>query len=80
MEVKTIKGIDEDTWADFKSIAAKNKVKTGEMFKMMLKEYKKKSEDIWNKILKHKPILTKRECEAMEITIKELRKEQGWRV
>jgi len=80
MEVKTIKGIDEDTWSSFKSVAAKNKMKTGEMFKVLLKEYEKKSNSVWDVILSHKPILSKKQYEEFETTIKELRKEQGWRV
>lgn len=41
-DVRSIKGIDEETWAEFKSLAAKNKMKLGEMFTIMVRDFAKK--------------------------------------
>lgn len=80
MEVKTIKNIDDDTWASFKGLAAKNKLKAGQMFKVMVNEYAKKSSGFWNKVLNHKPILTAKEANQLERATSEMRKEKGWRI
>ena len=41
-KVITIKGIDDETWAKFKSMAALHKLRLGEMFTMLVNEYAKK--------------------------------------
>ena len=79
-EVKTMKGVDDATWARFKSMAAQNNMKAGQMFKLMVEEHTKKSERLWEKILNHKSILTKKEADLFEQTVKAMRKENGWRI
>ena len=79
VEVKTIKNIDEETWAEFKSLAAKNKVKLGIFFKILLKEYEKNSRLFWNEILNGEKILSDKEAEGMEEVVKELREKRRWR-
>ncbi len=77
--VKTIKGIDENTWFEFKSLAAKNKMKTGEFFEKLVEEYKDKADKSWWNILNSGKILSDEEADAMEETVKRLRKEKGFR-
>ena len=78
-EVKTIKDIDEETWAEFKSLAAKNRVNLGVFFKMVLKEYEKNSELFWDKVLSVEKIWSDEEAEDMEKIAKKVRKERSWR-
>tara|TARA_Y100000034_G_C6529719_1_gene228212 strand:+ start:223 stop:465 length:243 start_codon:yes stop_codon:yes gene_type:complete len=80
MTLKTIKGINENSWAEFKSLAAKNKIKMGLLFERMLEDYKKKSEESWNLILSGKKILSDKEAENMKKTIEESRREYGFRI
>lgn len=79
-EVRTMKGVDDNTWAEFKSIAAQNQMKAGQMFKLMVDEYRKKSALAWDKILNHKSILSKKEIDKFEAAVKKVRKEYGWRI
>ncbi len=78
-EIKTIKDIDDESWAEFKSLAARNKMKLGSFFRMLLGEYEKTSKFFWKDILYCEKILTDKEAEDMENIIKEVRKEYGFR-
>ncbi len=80
VEVKTIKDIDEDTWNTFKELAAKNNTKLGNFFKTMVKEYEKNVESPWEIILSGKKILSTKEALQLEKSVKEVRKEYGFRV
>lgn len=40
---------------------------------------KKKLPDWWARVRAHKPILSAKECDEMEKTMNEFRKEYGWR-
>ena len=77
--VKTIKGVDEEAWSEFKSLAAKDKVKMGRLFEKMVVEYKKKSNEFWDGILKGPRIISDAEAKIMEETVKKIRKEYGFR-
>ena len=77
--VKTIKDVDEEAWLEFKSIAARNKVKMGKLFTRMVEDYKKKGKDFWDEILKGPHVLSKEEADAMLKTIRDIRKEYGFR-
>ena len=77
--VKTIKGVDEETWSEFKSLAAKDKVKMGRLFEKMVVEYKKKSNEFWSDILKGPRIISDGEAKIMEEAAKKIRKEYGFR-
>ncbi|HLF54234.1 MAG TPA: hypothetical protein VI612_00750 [Candidatus Nanoarchaeia archaeon] len=79
-EVKNIKGIDEETWADFKSLAAKNKMKAAEMFKEMVKDFQEHTENFWEEIRAHKAICTPKEYAEIEKRMNAFRKEYGWRI
>ncbi|MBS3168487.1 hypothetical protein J4216_05140 [Candidatus Woesearchaeota archaeon] len=78
-EVKTIKGIDDETWTNFKSLAAKDNVKLATLLKNMLKEYEKGKNIFWKDILKGKRIFTEEEAEKIEDLIRKKRKEYGFR-
>ena len=77
--VKTIKDVDEEAWLEFKSIAARNKMKMGKLFGRMIEEYKEKSKDFWDEILKGPHVLSKEEADSMLDTVKNIRKEYGFR-
>ena len=77
--VKTIKDVDEEAWLEFKSIAARNKMKMGKLFKNMVEEYREKSKSFWDDILKGPPRLSKEEADAMMETARRIRKEYGFR-
>jgi hypothetical protein len=79
-EVKNIKGIDDETWADFKGLAAHNRLKAAAMFRVLVDEYKKKSASAWEKILSHKPIFPASAYDEIERRVKSVRKEKGWRI
>ena len=79
-EVKTIKGIDDQTWTDFKGLAVRNRMKAATMFKVLLQDYEKKSTGFWDEIFAHKSVLTKKEQEEFEQRLKSIRKEYGWRI
>jgi len=79
MALKTIKGIEEESWMEFKSIAAKDGIKMGKLFEQMLEEYKKRSEEAWNKILHSGGILTDKEAEDMKRIARKTREEYGFR-
>ena len=78
-EVKTIKDVDAQTWAEFKSLAAKNKLKLGIFFKIILKEYEKTAKVFWKDILEGEKILSDKEADEIEDTVKRIRKERGFR-
>ena len=77
--VKTIKDVDEEAWLEFKSIAARNKMKMGKFFGKMVEDYKRKSRSFWDEILKGHALLSKEEADAMLETVKNIRKEYGFR-
>ena len=62
--VKTIKDVDEDKWLEFKSIAARNDMKMGKLFEEMVEEYKKKTNDFWEEILKGPAAISEKEAKA----------------
>lgn len=77
--VKTIKDVDEEAWLEFKSIAARNKMRMGKLFEEMVDEYKERSSAIWNNVLNPGKILSDKEAEDMEKLVGNLRKEKGFR-
>jgi hypothetical protein len=78
-EAKNIKGVDEETWADLKSLAAQNRMKVGEMLREIVKDYKSHSKSFWDDLRAHKAICTPKEYEEIEKRMREFRKEYGWR-
>ena len=79
-EVKTIKGVDDETWSEFKSLAAKEKVNLGVFLKNILKEYEKSRAPFWKRIFEGEKILSEKEADDIENLIKTKRKESGFRI
>lgn len=77
-EVKTIKDVGDETWAEFKVLAAQNKVKLGTLLKTLIEEYKRKS-TFWKEILEGDKILSHKEARELEKVIHAVRKEYGFR-
>ena len=75
MEVKTIKGIDEETWMKFKILAAKKKITMGRLLGNMVETYERDAEDVWDEILNGKRILSDKEAEEMHKITRKIRKE-----
>ena len=80
MNSKSIKDIDDQTWLEFKSLAAKYNLKHGEFFKMLLKDYEKDRQEFWNKILNGEKILDDDEANELLKLIMKGRKEYGFRL
>ncbi len=72
-----MKGVTEETWREFRSLAAKNKLKTGEFFEKLIYSYNKESARFWNDVLSGKKILTDKEAEDILKETKRIRKEKG---
>ena len=77
--VRTIKGIERDTWLRFKELAARKGVKMGDLFGNMISEYSKKSDDFWGEVLSGERRISDKEAEEMHRELKKLRKEKGFR-
>ncbi len=80
MNIKTIKGIDDETWMKFKILAARKRLTMGKLLADMIEEYNKSSETFWAEILKGERILSDKEADEIENIVKKLRKERGFRV
>jgi len=79
MTTKTIKGVDDETWAEFRSIAVKSKMRTGDLFKQMVEMHKRNNDAAWEKILHHKTLINDKEAEEMLRIVRASRKEYGFR-
>lgn len=79
MEVKTIRGVDEETWNDFKALAVRSNLKMSLLLKIMVKELEEKSENFWDKILNKERNLSEDEARSMLKTLEKSRKERGFR-
>ncbi|MBI4140703.1 hypothetical protein HY485_02585, partial [Candidatus Woesearchaeota archaeon] len=78
-EVKTIKDVDNETWARFKELASENNSNMGPFFKTMLKEYEKTTKIFWKDILTRDKILSDKEAEEFGEITKNVREEYGFR-
>ena len=65
MTTKTIKGVEDETWLEFRSLAVKNKLKTGQFFEKLVAFYRENAKDFWNDILSGKKILSEEEILEM---------------
>jgi hypothetical protein len=79
MEVKTIKGMDEETWIKFKMLAVKRRVTMGKLLANMIETYERNTNEFWNEILSGKRIISDKEAEELEDSVKKLRKERGFK-
>jgi len=78
-EVKTIKDVSDETWTEFKGLAAHSGVKLGVFFKTLLESYEKKADTFWKDILEGKKILSDKEADEMKTAVLAVRKEYGFR-
>ena len=78
--VRTIKGVNRESWLKFKELAAKKGMTMRDLFENMIKEYSKKSDDFWDEILSGKKRISDKEAEDMLKIVKELRKDKGFRI
>jgi len=79
MGVRSIKNVDEETWRNFKILAVENNLKMSVLLKMMISEFRKKSDKFWDKILNSGKNLSDDEAEVMMKVVSESRKEYGFR-
>ncbi len=71
MDSVCIKGVSKADWLYFKSEAAKENKTMGDFFKTVLMKYRGPPKGNWDKILSHKPILTKEDAEAIRRYVNE---------
>lgn len=79
METKCIKDVDEITWREFKSLAARSNMKMSILLKVMIKEFEKNKGTLWNEILNGKKLLSDKEANELIKATSNLRKERGFR-
>ena len=79
MEIKCIKGVDEETWREFKALAAKNNMKMSSLLKIVIKEFKKNKYTFWDEMLNGKRLLSDKEAGGLAESASNLRKERGFR-
>ena len=72
--VKTIKGVPEKTWAEFKAMAAKNKMSMAEYFRLLV-DAQKESSTWWEEYMKMPKILTEKEAKALKEQVRKMRNE-----
>lgn len=77
--LKTIKTVDDGTWVKFKTLAVKKRLTMGELLASMVREYEKRADDTWDKILHSGKILSDREAKDLHKIVRGLRKERGFR-
>jgi len=79
-EIRTIKGIDDEAWAKFKSLAAKNHMKMGQMFeKMVEKQKEQENKEFWDFVLNGERLLSDKEADELLEFTQQLRKEMVFR-
>jgi len=79
MEIRCIRGVDEETWKNFKALAEKNNLKMSLLLKMMIKEMENKSKNFWGRILNDEKNLSESEAEDLLKDVEKSRKERGFR-
>ena len=77
--VKTIKGVSDDTWAEFKALAAKNKMSMAEFFRHLVNS-QKESSTWWEEYKKMPKILTEKEAKAFKEEVRKMRDEWEERI
>lgn len=79
-DVRTIKGVDEETWKKFKTLAADQQITMSKLLRAMIEEYRKKRVNkFWESILHGEKLISDKEAEEMHAFTKKLRKEWGYR-
>lgn len=78
-EVKTIKDVDTETWAEFKGLAARSGAKLGVFFRTLVEQYEEQTSSFWKELLEGEKILSEKEAAEIEKAILTVRKEYGFR-
>ena len=78
MTTKTIKGVDEKVWNEFKGLAASNGQSMGQFFTTLVQQQKKIRGKLWDEILNAERI-TREDAEAVVSVSKEVRSKRGFR-
>ncbi len=79
MEIRSIKGVDKETWKKFKELSEKNDLKMSILLKIMVNKFEAESKNFWKEILNRKKNLTDKEAQEMLKVMNETRKEYGFR-
>lgn len=77
--LKTIKSVDEETWIKFKTLAAKKNLTMSKLLASMVRDYERRADEVWDKILHSGKILSDNEAEDMHKMVRKMRKERGFR-
>ena len=77
--VKTIKGVNDESWLEFRNLASRNNMNSGEFFEELVNNYKKTSKNTWKELLNAGKILSDKEADEMMEVVKKLRSERGFR-
>jgi hypothetical protein len=77
--VKTIKGVDDNAWTEFRALASKNRMNSGKFFEELIDNYKKNSEKTWKELLNAGKVLSDKEADEMMELVRKLRSERGFR-
>ena len=77
---KTVKGVDDETWSRFKSMAARKNVTLGDCFREMVDDFESGAGKGWDLILNGPRILSRREGNEMKAVVRRMRKEYGFRI
>ncbi len=78
MTTKTIKGVDDQAWNDFKGLAARQGQSMGEFFSSLVSNYPKSNKERWKSIF-NSGFLTDKEAEEIKKDALQFRKELGFR-
>ena len=76
---KTMKDVEEEDWLEFKSMAAKNGIKMGKLFGILIKNYNTRKDESWDHILNPKHTISEQDAKRILRRVKKLRKEYGFR-
>lgn len=79
MENKCLKGVDEETWRDFKALAIKNNIKMSILLKIMVSEFNRNNRKFWEEILYGEKLMSDKNAEEMLKITKNIRKEKCFR-
>ena len=77
-QIKTIKGVADNVWSDFKSLAAKYNKNMGDFFGDVIEIYKEnENKDVWKEILYGEKVLSDKDANSIKTRINEFRKNSG---
>ena len=78
-EIHTIKGISDEDWLRFKSMAAKSGQNMGQYLVTLMDSYEDRAKKMWAWLFNMKPFLSDEDAKAILKASKEMRAEYGFR-